>query len=81
MSEPRFVGVSVGGTLILRELEPNEELPPYAPDLSGVARVLQAQREAFLDHAMGPDWRDKAKALGAAAITSTKKQDDESNAR
>ena len=52
MSEPRFVGVSVGGTLILRELEPNEELPPYAPDLSGAVMVLQAQREAFLDRAL-----------------------------
>lgn len=53
-----------------------ETVGSYSPDLSGVFKVLQAHREAFLDHAMGPGWRDKAKALGAAAIASTKKQDE-----
>lgn len=59
-----YTGYAVGGTFILRELEPGEELPAYAPDLTGVAHTLQRRREEWLEHALGLTWREKVEALG-----------------
>lgn len=74
MTEPRFTGFSAGGMFILRELEPGEELPAYAPDMTNVARIFQARREAFLDFALKPGWRERAKLLEAAITAARERQ-------